>query len=358
MNSDSSNIITFPEIAKQTGFEIASCDLNTIVPGAYMNLNVSKIQKSQIGLLQSQLPTIAETEIMANAYIVKFPEGLPHTMMQLKQGGVSTTLVNDNHKIAGTASLFEIGPAAAIASCFSVMSFATGQYYLQNLHNDLNMMNQKIDKILGFLYGEKSAELLAEISFVNDAYSNYDMIIQHEIQKLATLTNLQVSKKIAMKDIEFYINDLENTVQTSTKNYQEFESVVTDALKIKDSLELATQLYAMSTVLEVYYSENFDQKYIDFVKDSIDSYITKCDNRILAEFSRLNGRNSEFKSNLLKKLDTSSLENTLTSVTSSYASIKDSKDRKSIVSILDSINKPVEYLITSDGSVAFKESVG
>ena len=48
MNSDSSNIIIFPEIAKQTGFEIASCDLNTIVQGAYMNLNVSKIKKSQI----------------------------------------------------------------------------------------------------------------------------------------------------------------------------------------------------------------------------------------------------------------------------------------------------------------------
>lgn len=111
----------------------------------------------------------------------------------------------------------------------------------------------------------------------------------------------------------------------------------------------------MSNILEVYYSENFDHKYIEYIKESINTYIDKCDSRILTEFSHLNGRNSEFKSGPLKKIDTSVLEESLSKVINSYSGIKDSKDRKSIARTLDSVNVPVEYLITKDNRVFFKK---
>lgn len=354
MNEITSNIVNFPELSKNAQFEIMPCDLTSITPGKYTSFQTSKLEKSQLGLLQSQLINVVDTAALANAYIVKFPEGLPHTLMHLSQGGVSSTIVNTSGRIAGTASLFDVQSLAAASACFSLMSFATGQYYLQNIHNDLNMINLKIDQILGFLYGEKSAELLAEISFVNDAYMNYSSIMKHDNQKLSILSGLQNSKKIAMKDIEFYINDLSKTVQSDTKNYTVFEKVVSDSMKIKDSLTMATQLLTMANVLEVYYSENYDQAYIDNVKRSITGYIDKCDNRILAEFSRLTGRNSEYTNIFGKKLDTSKLGAVLDEVVNSYSTTKDSDHRSSLINALDSINTPVEYLITADGEIAYR----
>lgn len=354
MNELTSNIVNFPELSKNANFEITPCDLTSITPGKYTSFQTSKLEKSQLGLLQSQLINVVDTAALANAYIVKFPDGLPHTLMHLSQGGVSSTIVNTSGRIAGTASLFDVQSLAAVSAYFSLMSFATGQYYLQNIHNDLNMINLKIDQILGFLYGEKSAELLAEISFVNDAYLNYSSIMKHDNQKISILSGLQNSKKIAMKDIEFYINDLSKTVQSDTKNYTAFEKIVSDAMKIKDNLEMATQLLTMANVLEVYYSENYDQAYIDNVKQSITGYINKCDNRILAEFSRLTGRNSEYTNIFGKKLDTSKLGTVLDEVVSSYSITKDGDHHSSLIHALDSINTPVEYLITADGEIAYR----
>lgn len=354
MNELTSNIINFPELSKNAQFEITPCDLTAITPGKYTSFQTSKLEKSQLGMLQSQLINMVDAATLANAYVIKFPEGLPHTLMHLSQGGVSSTVVNTSGRIAGTASLFDVQSLAAVSTCFSLMSFATGQYYLQNIHNDLNMINLKIDQILGFLYGEKSAELLAEISFVNDAYLNYSSIMKHDNQKISILSGLQNSKKIAMKDIEFYINDLSKTVQSDTKNYTAFEKIVSDAMKIKDNLEMATQLLTMANVLEVYYSENYDQAYIDNVKQSITGYINKCDNRILAEFSRLTGRNSEYTNIFGKKLDTSKLETVLDEVVSSYSITKDGDHHSSLIHALDSINTPVEYLITADGEISYR----
>ena len=355
MDNEITNV-EFDSLQNVTDFKVMPFDISTMIPTQYTELELSKSQKSQLGLLQSQFPNILSNGATLNSYIVKFQEGLPHTMMRLKQGGVSSTLMGANGKIAGTASLYSTQALGIACIGFAVISFATGQYYLENIHSDLNLINQKIDKILGFLYGEKSSELLAEITFVNDAYKNYSSIMQNELQKLATITNLQAAKKIAMKDIEFYIDDLTKTVNIPSKNYQDFEKIVSDALKIKDCLTLAKQLYTLSNILEVYYSENFDTKYVQYIKESIDGYISKCDNRILTEFSHLNGRNSEFKSSPLKKIDTSSLEDLLSKVIDEYSSVKKSEDRRCAIESLESMSTPTEYVITNDNRVFFKKT--
>ena len=329
-------------------FSIIPCDTAMINPAKYKQLTLSKDQQSQLGMIQSQIPALFTGGVAAGAYIAKFPNGLPHTMMRLNQGGVGSLLMAENGKIAGTASLYSMNTIGAVSSCFAVMSMITGQYYLENIHNDLRMINQKVDKILDFLYGDKSAELLSEISFVNDAYRNFNTIMQHETQKIATITNLQASKKVAMKDIEFYINDLDNTVIASAKNRSEFDNIITDALKIKDSLELSIQLYVMSNVLEVYYSQNFEASYIDFIKESISEYVSKCASRILSSFSRLSGRNGEFKPKIGKKSVDASIDNRILTVIDMYST---NKDMKAIINILDEINTPSEYLISSDGSI-------
>ena len=96
------------------------------------------------------------------------------------------------------------------------------------------------------------------------------------------------------------------------------------------------------------------EDYIDNVKQSVAGYIGKCDNRILAEFSRLIGRNSEYTSIFRKKLDTSELGAVLDEIVKSYSAIKDTDNRTGLVDTLDSINTPIEYLVTVDGNIAYR----
>ena len=95
------------------------------------------------------------------------------------------------------------------------------------------MMRMNLDKILEFLYGDKKAELMAEISFVKYAYQNYNSIMSHEAQRTATIASIQKAKKVAMKDIEFYMNDLDSAAKT--KDNSELISTVNKAFQIKES---------------------------------------------------------------------------------------------------------------------------
>ena len=88
----------------------------------------------------------------------------------------------------------------------------------------MGLMNQKIDQIMGFLYGDKKAELIAEISFVKYAFENYSSIMLHDSQQVATISSLQESRKIAIKDIEFYMYDLTSKATAKAKTIKIFRA--------------------------------------------------------------------------------------------------------------------------------------
>lgn len=55
MNELDSNIINFPEIAKQNNFEIEPCDLAAITPGKYTNFPISKLGNHKWGFCSLRL---------------------------------------------------------------------------------------------------------------------------------------------------------------------------------------------------------------------------------------------------------------------------------------------------------------
>ena len=109
-----------------------------------------------------------------------------------------------------------------------------------------------------------------------------------------------------MKDIEFYMNDLD--LAAKTKDNSELISTVNKAFQIKESLELSMQLYVFSSLLELYYSQNTDSSYLKYVEADVSSYIDKCEKRMLSSFSVLDIFVRDYKGNLLKKIDTSEIE--------------------------------------------------
>jgi|GEM_PF-2793908 len=81
-------------------YDIEITPLNTKLDTSKLHkLDLANDAKSIMSPFVRELPALYSSGVMQNAYILKFPAGLPHQLMQLKQGGVSSTIVNESHKI-------------------------------------------------------------------------------------------------------------------------------------------------------------------------------------------------------------------------------------------------------------------
>ena len=258
----------------------------------------------------------------------------------------------ENGRIAGTASLYPVEVQAAVLGAFNVMSIVSGQYFLAQINSELRTMNQNIDKILEFLYGDKKAELISEVSFVKSAYRNYSSVMEHEQQRFATLVGLQEAKKVAMKDIEFYMSDLDSTV--NAKSSSDVVSWTDKVFQIKECLELSIQLYSMSSLLEIYYSQNYDESYISDIEEESATYIGKCEKRMLSSFSKLSTHIQTFKEGPLKKIDKPALEKKVNLVIDSFSRGTESEILRSIRSVLHASEAKTEYYVTNNGDLYLK----
>ena len=315
------------------------------------SLNLTPYQTSQISAFVSHLPELTSANTLAKAYTVKMPKGVTGELMKYKSGGVGTPILGENGKIVGHASLQDLSQSAVVMSAFSVIAVASSQYYLKEINDEFKMLNQKIDNILDFLYGDKKSELVSEICFVQHACKNFASIMEHDEQRAATIVSLQSAQKTAMKDIEFYLSDLNDKSETNVKNYSEFETLLKEIFKIKDSLEMSMQLYAMTNIMEVHYSQNYDENYIADIKDTTVYYINKCERQILSVFSKLAAENKAFKGNKLNKIDTTPLGNDINNIISSLNIGDDSKLNVAVNSTFDALNEDSTFRIDKKGQV-------
>lgn len=331
---------------------ITLCDENIDVTKECRELKLNNAQKIQMGGLMSQLPLAAVTGEMSQLYKVSFPNGgTVDNLMRYKTGGLSSVVRGDDGKIATHAEFNTVNTQAVVMGLFTIISIASSQYFLKQIGNELKMMRLSIDKILEFLYGDKKAELMSEVNFVKYAYQNYSSIMSHEQQRIATIESLHNSKKVAMKDIEFYVNDLRSAVTTKVNDIDEINKI----FQIKDSLELSMQLYGMSSLLEVYYSQNYDKEYLKYIEHDIAMYFDKCEKRMLSSFAALNGMIGNAKGFLGKKIISADIIKEIDEFIEVLTKGEESEIKKTIKSSLSSVMQEPTYYIKSDGSVYLKK---
>lgn len=273
--------------------------------------------------------------------------------MNYAKGGVGTPIQDNTGNIIAHASLEKNNAGLiAIAQGFAVMSIITSQYFLTEISHQLKELSKSIDKILEFLYGDKKAELIAEVSFTKYAYENYASIMACNEQRTATISSLQAARKVAMKDIEFYMSDLNDTV-SETSDLQE---CVDKAFRIKSCLELSMQLHVMSNLLEIYYSQNFENTHIQWIENNVVEYLIKCEKRMLSGFSKLSASIHDFKNGPLKKIDKIALGDVVNDVIDSFGSGRESDMHKQFLSALHSMDKDMKCYIDKDANVYLKTS--
>ena len=245
------------------------------------------LDKSEVSMLMQSIVPAAATGLLSKAYYCRFPEGLPHTLMKFKTGGYGSAIMGKSG-IIDQASYHRMVPVAAAMGIFTVMSAITGQYFLSEINSKLDKISQNVSDILAFLYGDKKAELISEISFVQYAQKCYASIMRHEVQQTATISGIQNARKVAMKDIEFYLNDLEAAVKDAEGKVTEL-SKKQKVSQIINSLELSLQLYIMCCILEPYYSRNFDHDYLDFIIEDTAEYVSKYRDKIRSCLGMMHG---------------------------------------------------------------------
>ena len=285
INALSENILpeltqTFGRLVEAGSIEVEPCKNNLDLENIkrYSKLQLSSAQKIHMSALLQQVPSIAASGAVAQAYTVKFPKGLPHVLTALQQGGFGTP-IRSGGSFVGTASLYPMMAQATVLGAFTAMSVVSGQYFLKQINDQLKDISRTLDEIIKILYAGKRAELLSEISFCKNAYENYCSMMSHEQQRVATIVSLQQSKKAAMKHINFYLEDLSNCLENSN-NSESPEN-------IQNAIDLAIQLYVLSSLMEIYYAQNFDTDYLDYIENDLIDYVYKCKNQLQAIFSKL-----------------------------------------------------------------------
>ena len=338
------------------GFSIDPCDDIKDIDSqrGYKKLKLTSSQKIRIGGLFQQAPSFLATSELSKAYVVRFPEGVSKSchLMNYKNGGVGTPIQGPDGEIMTHASFHEMNTQAAVMSAFSVMAVVSGQYFLSQINNELKAINQSIDRILEFLYGDKKAELMAELSFVKYAYQYYNSIMDYNEQRIATITSLQEAKKVAMKDLEFYMSDLDSTV--NSKSESDVSALTKKMIQIKECLELSMQLYVMANLMEVYYSENDDADYIHGLEQDTITYVGKCEKRILSCFSMLRSHIQSAKDGIMRKIDKTELLEKTDSIIGVFSEGTETELCRSLRSALHAREQKVEYYVSKNNDVYLK----
>ncbi|MBQ8134804.1 MAG: hypothetical protein IJ192_10435 [Clostridia bacterium] len=358
---------TFKALQTDGEFDIKPCNITNIEDNPkFKKLNLTSGQKMQMSAFAGQIPAMVAAFNSASAlsavsnstfYIMELPNGLPYTLTKLGQGGFSNTLRGSDGFVK-QLSLYPIDLAKQLTvqtialGTFSVMSVATGQYFLSQINSKLDRIKLGMDKILEFLYGDKKAELMAEVIFTKYAFNNYSAIMEQECQRIATISGLQQARKVAMKDSEFYISDLETTI--TEKN--DIVSTVNKALQIEESLALALQLCVMSSILEVQYSQNFDDAYLKYIEDDILLYIDKCEKIVLGNFNKLQILIDHANAGIWKKVNKDELQCKIVKVLDKFQVGAESQLKQSLRSGLHISDKKSVYYINKDGTVYIKSA--
>ena len=341
-----------------------------IVP-YYKKLELSPAEKAQISAMCQQIPSMIAAGAAVGAlnqayYVAKWPNGLPHMLTPFKDGsGYMGTLFNESGKIAAQARFMPLQPYSLVLAGFTLLSFITGQFFLTSINQKLTVISQKLDEILQFLYGDKQAELLSAIQFTRYAYENFSSIMEHDGQRTATLQSLQTARMTAMQDVEFYLSDLHSNVHKYDSKdtrfpdkVSEMKRITSKAIQAAECLDLSIQLCMTANLLEVYYSQNYDPKYLRYVENDVGGYISRCEKQMIGDFNALK---TSLDTQRKKKADWDKDKEEISSLVKKVGKKLDplmndegNKMKARLGKALHSLEKETECCISADGTVYLK----
>lgn len=263
-------------------------------PNSNMKINLEKDNFQKVALeyfamfdsIMKTIPTILSNEATKDTYKVIFDKGLG-TLQRAssKHPGLYRANVvefGSNNAIKGQALLKPLDKSfQLVSSTFAIMSVITGQYYLNNINRELKDVNKKLDGIKSFLVNDKKSTLLSEGEFLKNVQESLEFILNDDIYRSSTLTNIQNITISSLAKVTFYSSQIEQLkfdekkakIEEIFQDIYELESLIANYL-------YSTQVFSLAIFLETILSKNTDEKYLEYMEKRIEEVKIKYKNNL------------------------------------------------------------------------------
>ena len=232
---------------------------------------------SKVDAIFKSVPEIAEIISNKEVYEVIYDKSLGALQKSAKHpgyvlGNIVDPSTNTNYK--GSALLKPIsGVQQAVGSVFSVMSFATGQYYMDKIDNKLESIFSDVEQIKSFLSDDKKSNLESYEHYFRNVISNLQVCYDNENYKSAVLNELQSIQNNLYSSIQLYkkqINKHKEKVNQKDKAKDVVENI-SDLCELISSYKYSVTLYMYCKLLEIIVSEISDEIYIKYIIDDLNN---------------------------------------------------------------------------------------
>jgi len=177
-----------------------------------------------------------------------------------------------NNKIKDVARLQELAMNPQIVNgVFTAMSMITGQYFMAQINNNLNQIEEVIASVRQYLEDDKRSKLQSAEEFLKMTQRSLQFILENEGQKQSTITSIQKIRMDSLASINFYkmqINDLKNISEKKDKAEEIIRNVQKICFMISEYW-YSLYLYCFAVYLEPVVGQNFNSEYLTMLNEDM-----------------------------------------------------------------------------------------
>ena len=211
------------------------------------------------------LSACAVGNALSGAYRVEFPKGLSGVLVPHGNGSLAIMRDPVTKQFMSHGTLYSLNSVGLMYSVFSTLSMATGQYFMKQINENFREIQDKLNRILDFLYTDKSCELYAEARMVFGIYDNCISIMHCTEQRIASLQTIQKAKILANRNIQFYYRDMEKLAS----KHDSMANLLNDL----SNYTQAVSLYGVCAVMEIILSENYDEGFMKYIENDLKQHV-------------------------------------------------------------------------------------
>lgn len=271
-------------------------NMNSLIIKNYLNEDIIRINNSiavidnkknyiqlaedvapRVDAIFKSIPEVAEVIFNKDVYEVIYDKGLGTLQKSAKHpgyvlGNIVDSSTNTNYK--GSALLKPVsGVQQAVGSVFSVMSVATGQYYMDKIDNKLESIFSNVEQIKSFLSDDKKSNLESYEHYFRNVISNLQVCYDNGNYKSAVLNELQSIQNNIYSSIQLYkkqINKHKEKVNQKDKAKIVVENI-SELCELISSYKYSVALYMYCKLLEIIVSEINDEIYINSIINDLNN---------------------------------------------------------------------------------------
>lgn len=160
---------------------------------------------------------------------------------------------------------------------------------LASIEKKLDEIKEIQEEMLDFIKQKEKSDLRGSLNFLTDVLNNYKFNWNNAMYKNSNHTSVLTIKKESEQKIDFY-RELINTIIRKKSLLHSDQDVKKQLSKIEEDFgeyQLAVYLFSFSSFLEVMLLENYEEGYLNAIKNKIETYslmyrelYTECYNKL------------------------------------------------------------------------------